>query len=853
MSPEARLARARDMGFDTDRVLYHGTESGPFDAFKLGLEGASKLNARRPTLSNTYVTFASDPKHASEYGDTGSYMVRGKIKDYDLGSDVSWYAKEEGYDSPQDYIDDFGLYKGAGIDDALADQSSLARSEGYDGVRLKLGDLYGRGFADNSFIGGDIVSVFDPRNIRSVNAAFDPARAGENGLLLSDTGRPSLLGSAIASGAEQGKPIRAYHGTRFASEPLDTYPVTDRMASVGDAKKRLWASSDADVASSYAEPIGSDLYWNELYPSHTGHTPPPRSGGVFPVEMNFANPLEVDAAGAGFQSVPWEGQIYSADELAYLAQAMGHDGLILKSLQDHMYDQNHAPSTVYAALKRGTVRSPLTGETLFSDTGRPNAVGAALASSNENAVRSFHGTRYNVKGQFIPSDDGLLGPGVYSSVDPQKAGAHSGYNRGSIENPVMNYEHGKIFPFDVAQPVATEADWMRVLSDMEGAAPRVDQDRSVAVRAQQALANEGFGSVRYGDTVNTFAKGNITSPLTGETLFSDTGKPSPVGSAIAAEPPRTVPEQFSGKAPVGPGLKSLGRGDDTGAWFLDGDKPVYTNARRSSLDLLFGPEYAARFDEYPSVTTTMHGGTPHTTWYKPGEEARAKLLGEIAAEPALKSKDHHRRYGQALGYPDDAIEAYVMGRDDLLSDTGRPSLLGSAIASGAEQGPMRVYHGTDAPSFDKFSGHPWFTPDSRFADFYANGKEFGSDYRDGARVIAGEISPKNPYMVPRGMEIDGGYALSDLDEAATHFGLNPERVDWPDIENAAKASGHDFMVHDINDPGGRQLQYQALAEGSVRSPYTGETLFSDTRPSLLGSALASEQGKEDWINYLLRP
>lgn len=45
--------------------------------------------------------------------------------------------------------------------------------------------------------------VRDPSRARSINAAFDPSRIGENGLLLSDTGRPSIFGSAAATAGEQ--------------------------------------------------------------------------------------------------------------------------------------------------------------------------------------------------------------------------------------------------------------------------------------------------------------------------------------------------------------------------------------------------------------------------------------------------------------------------------------------------------------------------------------------------------------------------------------------------------------------------------------------------------------------------
>jgi hypothetical protein len=59
-------------------------------------------------------------------------------------------------------------------------------------------------------------------------------------------------------------------------------------------------------------------------------------------------------------------------ELAQHALSQGHDGLILRNLDEG----TGTGTTSYAALKRGTVTSPLTGETLFSDTATPSLPGA---------------------------------------------------------------------------------------------------------------------------------------------------------------------------------------------------------------------------------------------------------------------------------------------------------------------------------------------------------------------------------------------------------------------------------------------------------------------------------------------
>ena len=105
-----------------------------------------------------------------------------------------------------------------------------------------------------------------------------------------------------------------------------------------------WASSSPRVASEYA--------------GHDG-------AAVFPSEARFQNPLEVDARGANFIDIPFEGERRVSDWIANEARARGHDGVIFRNLVDA--PSMGAPSDVIAAVKRGTIYSPMTGEQLFAN------------------------------------------------------------------------------------------------------------------------------------------------------------------------------------------------------------------------------------------------------------------------------------------------------------------------------------------------------------------------------------------------------------------------------------------------------------------------------------------------------
>lgn len=162
-----RLARAKDMGFNVDEPLYHGTK-GYFEEFSLRHTG--KVAADKGERA---VFLTPDPGEAEHYaqlatvrearrGETphspGSpahglgpvvydkaaimpLVVRGKLKEVRMSHYNSNAFKKELY---------------------------LARKEGFDGVRFKGVNERGQGAR-----GVDQIAVFDPANVRSRFDAFE--------------------------------------------------------------------------------------------------------------------------------------------------------------------------------------------------------------------------------------------------------------------------------------------------------------------------------------------------------------------------------------------------------------------------------------------------------------------------------------------------------------------------------------------------------------------------------------------------------------------------------------------------------------------------------------------------------
>lgn len=140
MSTEGRMARAKEAGFDVDTTFYHGTQKN-FDTFEVGRDGT--------TGPGVYLT--TDARIADNYtrgqGPIMQLHVRGKLAGRDL-----WEAAH-----------------GSGVSSEArrAEATRKLQSQGYDGVRVSNNE----------------VVIFDPSNIRSVNAAFDPDASASSDLL----------------------------------------------------------------------------------------------------------------------------------------------------------------------------------------------------------------------------------------------------------------------------------------------------------------------------------------------------------------------------------------------------------------------------------------------------------------------------------------------------------------------------------------------------------------------------------------------------------------------------------------------------------------------------------------------
>lgn len=190
MSDAARMQRAKDMGFDTENTYYHGTRA-KIDQFNID----SPVAHGRQYGKGVYVT--KNKKVAGRYSSGNeplNLLTSAKLFDSEsedvVGSDaskaISKYLNENSNEVVKNHIlskikSYKGGFKGSDIDfegltkkeifssiDGISPlhMTNAIKELGYDGISLP-----------------DQSVIFDPKNIRRVDAAFDPAKKDSGNLL----------------------------------------------------------------------------------------------------------------------------------------------------------------------------------------------------------------------------------------------------------------------------------------------------------------------------------------------------------------------------------------------------------------------------------------------------------------------------------------------------------------------------------------------------------------------------------------------------------------------------------------------------------------------------------------------
>jgi hypothetical protein len=175
MDKASRMARAKELGFDTEQTWYHGTPE-TFDQFDPGRskwdEGAVWLTDN-PNLANEFATRHFSAKSEPRVGSVIPAHIKRSVMPVEDYDDL---LRARGV--PEHHITNPRLRQKWAV--AIeADFVRRHRKNGAPGAVLRNGnntELDGQYF-------GDKVAIFDPSNTRSVKAAFDPAKKDSANLL----------------------------------------------------------------------------------------------------------------------------------------------------------------------------------------------------------------------------------------------------------------------------------------------------------------------------------------------------------------------------------------------------------------------------------------------------------------------------------------------------------------------------------------------------------------------------------------------------------------------------------------------------------------------------------------------
>jgi GNAT superfamily N-acetyltransferase len=198
MSQAARMQKADEMGLDPSFTLYHGT-GDDIQEFDLNIAKDMEGRKRGLGLGSGKIYLHGGPQSAS------AFAMNAPKRGLGQNPNVMQLISTGNYIDENDYKQMF-MENSGGVEitsgnlnmrerDALIKKTDKQVMEkGFDGIAEKYKDSSGK------VVGYGQVAIFDPANIRSVNAAFDPAKrdsanlmAGVGGVLAGGSALRALL------------------------------------------------------------------------------------------------------------------------------------------------------------------------------------------------------------------------------------------------------------------------------------------------------------------------------------------------------------------------------------------------------------------------------------------------------------------------------------------------------------------------------------------------------------------------------------------------------------------------------------------------------------------------------------
>lgn len=388
MDEASRLARAREMGFDVDNPIYHGSNKNfkSFDRSDAGTFGPG--------------VYTGGPKAASEYALDRAHERGGNSLVYPLfarGKIFNINDPEHRKLIPENVLKEAMLQQNV----RLRPDNTFWHTDGFgEEVLSKVAKEHGfTGITNNEY-----TAVFDPKNIRSKFAKFDPSKADSSDI------SAGLAGVGLGTGAVLGSDAQA---AETPTEPEET---------PWDQKVRDWANQKANETT-----LAVNQYVNK-----------PRVPGLGPLALISDKPSENDGIESPLLDPTDFVPTAKLASLAALAAKAGKAGLLplirggLKNVAAEAVEKGVANKAEKAA-----------GELTMDEASRM-ARAREMGFDVDNPV--YHGTTAAFSEFKVdPTKNLAMGPGVYTTPNPALASSYAGYGGSHGRQVYPLLLRGKVF------------------------------------------------------------------------------------------------------------------------------------------------------------------------------------------------------------------------------------------------------------------------------------------------------------------------------------------------------------------------------------------------------------------------
>ncbi len=279
----SKMQRAKEQGFDTDTVYYHGTNIDRDvildQGFNTSDRSLSSDQIPHPRGDNIGTFFSQSKGDAKDFGRNifQTYLSLKNPKVFKTQSDWKDFNRENSGVTP-DIRDSDGYIIEEGTFQHKARE--VLEGQGYDGVVIeKPNYVKGRG--------KPWAVAFEPNQIRSTNAAFDPAKKDSSNLLASAGAGIGALGLMGASDDSEASNLNLSQLLSMQGEPLNrdtiqgasTQGILGALSPIADAIE--FADENVSGPASMLIPTGTSDYIRKLqYGDNIGY-----------LDRLFANPL----------------------------------------------------------------------------------------------------------------------------------------------------------------------------------------------------------------------------------------------------------------------------------------------------------------------------------------------------------------------------------------------------------------------------------------------------------------------------------------------------------------------------------------------------------------------------------